>query len=46
MFIEGTRSEAFLIYLLTTLRVDTDFQDGVQYQTKQHIGTFKFERVD
>ncbi|WP_305461026.1 spondin domain-containing protein [Photobacterium leiognathi] len=34
------------IYLLTTLRVDTDFQDGVQYQTKQHIGTFKFERID
>ncbi|MBP2699983.1 spondin domain-containing protein [Photobacterium lucens] len=34
------------ISLLSTLRVDTDFQDGVQYQTKQHIGTFKFERID
>ncbi|WP_198038411.1 spondin domain-containing protein [Photobacterium angustum] len=34
------------VLLLTTLRVDTDFKEGVHYQTKRHIGTFTFKRVD
>ncbi len=34
------------ISLLTTPRVDTDFEKGVHYQNQLHIGTFKLKRVD